>query len=213
MAKVKTEKYGYTVNGAWKHYIKTVTINPATGEMTIVMPEEVAVATGVAEVEARTLTDVEKKFREVMTDYASCTIETTKVILYRFDYFTNSLEPDHYIHHNSGIMIEMFAGVFNEHKGTAKSGKVTWKYELLESPLEYPVRDYEANSRDWEQFLGRLVWTQELEDFFRSTQEGMQGIVSKLKELSTPAQLAEFAYSRPLLSGPNNNNQVEVKSE
>ena len=210
MAKVKTEKYGYSVNGSWKHYTKTVTINLATGDMTIQMPEEVAIATGVSVVEAKTLVDVEKKFKEVIADYASCTIETTKVILYRFDYYSNRLEPDHYSHTNSGIMIEMYAGVYKEHKGTAKSGKITWKYELLESSLGYPVKEYEANQRSWEQYERRLVWTQELEDFFYNTQEGMHSIIRKLRELSTPAQLAEFAYNRPLLSGPVDNTREEV---
>jgi hypothetical protein len=202
MAKVKTEKYGYSVNGHWHYYMKVVKIDPGSGVMTIAMPTEVSVATGVDEVTGKTLEEVEKAFDTTMKDYNSCKFETAKVILYKFDYHSNEHEPPHVTHYNSGLMIDIKAGVYMESKGTAKSGKITWKYEIIESKLEYPIRLSEINSKSWEEAEGRLIWTQELEDFFYNTQTGMEKIIEKLIELSSPVKLIEFAYNYPLLTGP-----------
>lgn len=197
MPRVKKEKYGYLLNGEWVHFDKIVWLNTADGEFSIKLPPEIAVATGVNQVTGETLDEVETAFKQTMADFNSCTVEKTKVILYSFDYHSRDLEPVSVTHFNSGVMISMRAAVYEEQKGTAKSGNITYRYEPIESPLQYDP--YYTDMRG-ERAKNRLVWTQQLEDFFVNTQEAMHSIIKRLHDLQEPAALVEFAMNNPLLT-------------
>lgn len=59
MAKVKTEKTSYLVNGKRREFIKVITFNPDNGEFRAVLPPEMALALNKDSVSAVTLKEVE----------------------------------------------------------------------------------------------------------------------------------------------------------
>ncbi len=199
MAKVKTEKTYYDVGTDRREFIKEYKLDTKSGAFSIALPYEVTVAIGRERVTGDTLQEVDEAYSEAMAEYKSSEIETVKVILYHFDYHSRDREPANTTHYNSGIMISIRAGVYNEHKGTAKSGKVTYKYEKIESLLRYwPLESWDHTKP----YSGRIEWTQDLEDFFVNTQEALEKIIEKLEEISSPPALVQFAYNRLLLGGP-----------
>ena len=207
MARIKSEKTVYRVEGRIKEFTKLVTIEPQSGTFTIKMPMEIGVATGENEVHGKTLKDVEAEYARVTKDYNSSEYETTKVICYDFDYYSDGLEPEHCTHNNSGIMIEVRSGVYLEHKGTAKSGKISYKYELQPSRLKYEVKSWSMNRG--EEYKGKILWSKELEDFFFHTQESMESIIKQMDQLSKPAMLVSFAMNQKLLEAGQEGNRGE----
>ncbi len=197
MANVKRDTIPYKVNGTLKQFIRVIKLDAKSGTFSIAMPSEVGTATGTREVSDKTMRDVMIKFDKVMEDYQSCRIEDTKVILYEFDYHSFKKNPDNFM--NYGVMISMKAGVYIEHKGTAKSGSVSYDYELVKSPLTYTV-GYEMINYRHTEFKTKLPWTQELEDFFVNTQSALETIILKLDEMQSPAKMLEFALNQRLLA-------------
>jgi len=205
MARVKSEKTLYRAEGRLKEFTKLVTIEPQSGTFTIKMPMEIAVATGESVVHGKTLSEVESEYARVAKDYNSSEYETAKVICYDFDYYSDSLEPANCTHNNSGLMIEVRSGVYLEHKGTAKSGKISYKYELQPSRLKYDVRSWDM--RHDEEYRGKLLWSKELEDFFFHTQESMESIIKRMDQLSKPAKSLSFAMNQKLIEAGQESNR------
>ncbi len=203
MAKVKTEKTYYNVGNKSREFVKVVKVDPGSGVFSVRLPAEAGMILGKDEVVGKTLQAVEDAYNEAMKEYNSGAVESSQVILYEFDYHASKKDPSHITHGiNSGLMIQIYAAVFLEHKATAKSGEVTYRYELIDSSLEYPPHDFMYQNYRSRPYERRLAWTQDLEAFFKNTQTAMESIIKKLEEISQPAKLIEYAGAGLLLGGP-----------
>lgn len=196
MAKVQTCKLYLELDGKHQYFTRVINYNNSDHSFSITLPTAMAKTLGKEELSAKTQQEVEDAWKAAMDEYKEAKIEYNKVIL--FDIKLRSSTRDD---HGDGLMIDIWAAVYEERIATSGGGRIYRTYNQLESSLDFPRSTFSRRiAYRGERHEKQIPWTQKNEDFFLFIQTKMQDLIEQLGTLIKPDDMLSFIQSGRLLS-------------
>lgn len=172
------------------------------------------------EIRGDTLTEVNKKFKQMLEDYKQSKTIVRKVILYKVaanayiwdEVAKRCMYNNSEISFCAGTSLAVWAAVYNEHEITKPDGTIVYEYKEAASGIPSAPRSESCKPTWGKKAEYLLPWTEQREAFFTFIIKSMQTLILRLSEVTKDNDaLLNFVDSGRLLGAAAGGKDGEKK--